>query len=185
MTLGPSIFAATTSASSDLCVSTMVRRCDLGLPGHGGVHHGPGVDLAVRMRVGRSGQRASVLEDQDVRHARLRLQHLRAGTPRGHDGDHLVVVEVGHRQGGVVVVTDHLGRACGLARPVHLVAGPRVRRVGREHRQVVAENVDAPVVRVRPVQPRAERCERIVDGGRRLVGGDVFSDPSDARRGAT
>ena len=74
------------------------------------------------------------------------------------DGRHLVVGEVGHGPGGIVVVADDLGRPERAARPVDVVGGLRLRCVGREDREVVGEDVDAPVVRIGPVQPRAREA---------------------------
>ena len=65
----------------------------------------------MRVRVGGADHGAPILEDQDVRHAVLRLQGGGAVAPCRDDGGHLVVGEVGQGPGGVVVVADDLGRA--------------------------------------------------------------------------
>ena len=76
------------------------------------VHQRAGVDLAVRVRVRRADGGAAVLEDEHVGDAVERLQRARSGRATWcTTAVDLVVVEVGHRAGGVVVVADDLGGA--------------------------------------------------------------------------
>ncbi len=157
--------------------AAVVRSCHLRLATHGGVDHRAGVDLTVRVRVGGADDGTPVLEDQDVRHAVLGLEHLRAGAPRGHDGHHLVVGEVGHGAGGIVVIADDLRRAERPPRAVHVVVGSGRRCVGREHREVVGEDVHAPVVRVRAAQPTTARRQGVVVGYGRLSRSHDLADP--------
>ena len=103
--------------------------------------------------------------------AAVRSRHV-----RDHRG-HLVVVEVGHRLRGVVVVADDLGRADGASGPVQVVAGRRLRRVRREHREVVGEHEHAPVVGVRGGDAPAERRQRVVVRHRRPRRRDHLADP--------
>ena len=79
MTRGPSSSRSTTSASNERPVRSLVLAGHLRLAFHGGVHHRAGVDLAVRMGIGGADHGAPILEDQDVRHAVLRLQERRCG----------------------------------------------------------------------------------------------------------
>ena len=64
----------------------------------------------------------AVLEHEDVLDAVELLQRGGAVAPLAHDRGHLVVVEVGHRPQGIVVVADDLGGARRPARAVELVA---------------------------------------------------------------
>ena len=97
--------------------------------------------------------------------------------PRGDDCGHLVVVEVGHGPCRVVVVANDLRGAAGAAGPVQVVAGRRLGRVLREHRQVVGEHEHAAVVGIRRVDTPAERREGVLGRHLHLVVSDHLPDP--------